>query len=174
VRKICIRDPQAFVLCDYTGKAALHMVAQYSESLEVLQIVLQIDHSLTKKRVVGPYNDIKTAPLGLLCGRCEFPSFHKMLSCLTEVDSTVSVIHDGVMQCMRQYKGSSYHDISPGSRGDSTLTLLGKLIDANMDVVNYKDCSIFHWACMCLRGELSIAVLSLFLRKNKEGIKSID
>jgi hypothetical protein len=33
VRKICLRDPQAFVLCDYTGKSALHKVVQYSESL---------------------------------------------------------------------------------------------------------------------------------------------
>jgi hypothetical protein len=78
VRKICLRDPQAFVLSDHGGKSALHMVAQYSESLDVLQSVLQIDHSLTKKWVNGPYDDIKTAPLGLLCGRSEFPSFDKM------------------------------------------------------------------------------------------------
>jgi ankyrin repeat protein len=74
---------------------------------------------------------------------------------------------------MRQYKGSLYKDISPGSRGDSTLILLGKLLDANIDVANYGDCNIFHWACGCLRGELCIAVLSLFLSKNSEGIKSI-
>jgi hypothetical protein len=119
VRKICLRDPQAFVLCDCDDKSALHMVAQYSESLEVLQSVLQIIHSLTKKRVVGPYDGIKTVPFGSLCGRCEFPSFQKMLSCLLEVDSTAVVIHDGIMQCIMQYKGSSYQDISPGSRGDN-------------------------------------------------------
>jgi ankyrin repeat protein len=172
VRKICLCDPQAFVLCDYTGNSALHMVAQYSESLEMLQSVLQIDHSLTKKRVIGPSG--LTAPLGFLCGRSDFSSFHKMLLCLIEVDSTVSVIYDGVTQCMRQYKGSSYEDISPGSRGESTLILLGKLIDANIDVANYDDCSIFHEACTYLRGELGIAVLSLFHRKNNEGTKSLD
>jgi hypothetical protein len=53
VRKVCLRDPQAFVLCDREGKSAFHMVAQYSESLEVLQSVLLIDYSLTKKRVEG-------------------------------------------------------------------------------------------------------------------------
>jgi hypothetical protein len=52
VRKICLRDPQAFMLCDHEGKSALHMVVQYSESLEVLQSVLQIDHSPTKKSVI--------------------------------------------------------------------------------------------------------------------------
>jgi hypothetical protein len=87
------------VLCDRDGKSALHMVAQYSENREVLQNVLQIDHSLTKKKV---------ANMALLCGRSEFLSFQKMLLCLIEVDSTVSVIRDGVFHCMRQFKGSSY------------------------------------------------------------------
>jgi hypothetical protein len=72
------------VLCNNKGKSALHMAAQYCESLEVLQTVLQIDHSLTKKRVNGPYNDIETTPLGLLCGR------------------SVKVIYNGVLQCMCQ------------------------------------------------------------------------
>jgi hypothetical protein len=65
VRKICLSDPQAFVLCGHEGKPALLMVAQYCESLEVLQSVLQIDHSLTKKKGDGQYNQ-KCAPLGLL------------------------------------------------------------------------------------------------------------
>jgi hypothetical protein len=112
---MCLRDPQAFVLCDHSGKSALHMVAQYSESLEVLQSVLQIDHLLTSKRVDGPYGGNKTTPLGLLCGRSEFPSFQDMVSCLIGIDSTVKVIYDGIDQCLLQYKDSSYQDISPGS-----------------------------------------------------------
>jgi ankyrin repeat protein len=75
---------------------------------------------------------------------------------------------------MQQYKGSSYQDTSPGSRGDSTLILLGKLLDANPDVATYRDGIIFHLACIYLQGELGIAVLSLFLRKNSEGVKSIS
>jgi hypothetical protein len=155
------------------------MVVQHCESLEVLQSILQMDHSLTKKSVVGPYNGIETVPLGLLCGRSEFPSFHKMVSCLIEVDSTVEVIYDGVTQCMQQYMGSSYQDISPGSRGESTLILVGKLLDANPEVANHQNSiltlsGIFHCACECLRGELGIAVLSLFLSKNSEGIKSVS
>jgi hypothetical protein len=66
----------------------------------VLQSVLKIDPSLTKKRVYGPYNGFETTSLGLLCGRSEFSSLHKMLLCFSEVDSTVKVIHDGVTQCM--------------------------------------------------------------------------
>jgi ankyrin repeat protein len=97
-----------------------------------------------------------------------------MLSCLIEVDSTVEVTSDGVVQCMQQYKGSSYQDSSPGSRGDSTLILVGKLLDANPDVATYRNSGIFHSACSCLRGELGIDMLSLFLTKNSEGIKSIN
>jgi ankyrin repeat protein len=179
VRKMCLRDPQAFVLCDHSGKSALHMVAQYSESLEVLQSVLQIDHSLTKKTVNGSFENckwviIKTSPLGLLCGRSEFPSFHDMISCLIEVDSTVQVVHNGVLHCMLQYKGSSYQDTSPGSRGDRTVILLGKLLDANADVAKYSNSNVFHAACYSLRGELGIAVLTLLHSKNKEGVKCVN
>jgi hypothetical protein len=148
VRKMCLRDPQAFVLCGQSGRSALHMVAQYSESLEVLQSVLQIDHSLTKKEVDGPYGGVRmTTPLGLLCGRFEFPSFHDMVSCLMDIDSSVQVIYDGVDECMLQYRNSLYQDISPGSRGDRSVILLGKLLDANADVAKYSDSNIFHAAC---------------------------
>jgi hypothetical protein len=88
VRKICLCDSQAFILCDHNSKSALHMISQHCESLEVLQSVLQIDHSLIKKKVIGPYGAIKATPLGLLCGRSESSSFHRMLLCLIEVDST--------------------------------------------------------------------------------------
>jgi hypothetical protein len=87
VRKMCLRDPQAFILCGHSDKSALHLVAQYSESLDMLQSVLQIDHTLTGNKVDGPYDNMGTEPLGLLCGRCDFPSFDDMFSCLIEVDS---------------------------------------------------------------------------------------
>jgi ankyrin repeat protein len=171
VRKMCLRDPQAFILCGHSGKSALHMVAQYSESLEVLQTVLQIDHTLTRKKVDGPYSE-KALPLGLLCGRCDFPSFHEMFSCLIEIDSTVKVIHDGMVQCMQQCKDSPYQETLPGSRGERILILLGKLLDANVNAINYDNPSVFNMTCYSLRGELGIAVLTLFLSKNSEGNKS--
>jgi hypothetical protein len=102
VKDFCLRDPKAFVLCDCLGKSALHMVTQYSESLEVLQSVLQIDHTLTTKSVVGPFKE-NTTPLGLLCGRHSFSSFHEMFVCLIEVNSTLQVIYDGMVACMRQF-----------------------------------------------------------------------
>jgi hypothetical protein len=40
--------PEASVLCDQSGRYALHLVAQYSESLELLQDILQIDQKITK------------------------------------------------------------------------------------------------------------------------------
>jgi ankyrin repeat protein len=168
---MCLRDPQAFILCDHDGKSALHMVAQYSESLEALQSILQIDHKLTKKRVLGPYN-MRTSPLGLLCGRSEFPSFDEMVLCLIDINSTVSVIFDGIHQCMRQNRDSPNQEISPGSRGSRNLIFLTKLLDANVKVAKYGNSRIFHAACCFLRGELCIAVLTLFLRKSSKGIKS--
>jgi ankyrin repeat protein len=52
------------------------------------------------------------------------------------------------------------------------IILLGKLIDANPDAAN--NGTVIHWAFMYLRGDLCIAVLSLFLSKNSEGIKYVS
>jgi hypothetical protein len=118
---------------------------------------------LTNRRVDGPYGAKKIAPLGLLRGRSEFPSFHDMLLCFIAIDSTVKV--GGICQCTRQYKNSPlYQDTLAGSRGDRTLILLRKLLDANEDVSNYGN--IFYVGCNHLSGELGVAVLSLFLSKN--------
>jgi hypothetical protein len=174
VRYFSLRDPQAFIICNQGGGGcALHMVAQHSESLEALQSVLQIDHTVTSKPANGQFR-FRTTALGLLCGRLEFPSFQEMFLRLIEVDSTVEVIFNGMIQCMRQYEESTDEKISPGSRGDRTVILLRKLLDSNGDVSTYKHSSIFHMACKCLRGELCIAVLSLFFTKNRDGIKSVD
>jgi hypothetical protein len=53
------------------------------------------------------------------------------------------------------------------------VILLGKLLDANADVAKHDNSLMFHAACYNLRGELGIAVLTLFLRKNSEGIKCV-
>jgi hypothetical protein len=39
-----VRDPKAPVLRDQSGRCALHLVAQFSESLELLKDILRIDH----------------------------------------------------------------------------------------------------------------------------------
>jgi hypothetical protein len=174
VKDFSLRDPKAFVLCDRLGKSALHMIAQYSESLEVLQSVLQIDHTLTTKLVIGPYQGDSTTALGLLCGRHDFPSFHDMFLCLIEVDSTVEVIYYGMTACMRKFELSPYQDVSPGSRGYRTLIVLEKLLDANADAINVLNSFIYHVACFSLMGKLCIAVLSLFIGRNSNGIKCIS
>jgi ankyrin repeat protein len=173
VEYFCVRDEKAFLICNRSGKSSLHIVAQYSESLEVLQKVLSIDHTLTRRRVDVP-GGIDTTPLGLLCGRIEFPSFHDMFSCLIESDSSVVVIFDGIISCINQYKDSSCQDMSPGSRGYKTVAFLGELLSANSDVASGAECLIFHMACRYLSGELCIAVLSLFLSKNNDSIHFIS
>lgn len=36
VRHLCLHDPKAFSLCDQSGRCTLHLVAQYSKSMELL------------------------------------------------------------------------------------------------------------------------------------------
>jgi hypothetical protein len=177
IRYFSLRDPKAFLLCDKYGRSPLHLVANYSESLGLLQTILQVDQTMTKEDSVDYYEEEKYKPLGLLCKRCDFPRFFEMLSCLIEVDSTVEVIYSGIIRCIEssliQSNGNrNDNDIRPGSISGRILILLGILLKANPDVVRYKESSIFHKASCYLRGELGVAVLSLFHSEDSNGIKS--
>jgi hypothetical protein len=68
VRYFCVCDLKAFFLCDQNGRCALHLIAQYSESVELLQTVLYIDRVMTK-RVFDDTSGYDVNPLGLLCRR---------------------------------------------------------------------------------------------------------
>jgi hypothetical protein len=127
------RDPEIPVLCDESGKCALHLVAQYSQSLELLEVILQIDHKMTKMAA----NAEKITPLGLLCRRPHFSTFDKMFLCLIRADSTVKEISDGIIQCMQSCRKGLSDDISPGSSGERSLILIRKLLDANPAVAEY-------------------------------------
>jgi ankyrin repeat protein len=158
-------------MCDESDRCALHLVAQYSESLELLEDILQIDHKMTKMVFVIEDTRVETFPLGLLCSRPHFPTFDAMLLTLTEVDSSVDVIFNVIEDHLISYQDCLYQNTSPGSRGAKSLILLGTLFDANPAVANYEDSRIFHQACTYLRGELGISILSLFLTKNSTGVK---
>jgi ankyrin repeat protein len=169
VRYFCLRDPKAFLLCDQSGRCALHLAAQYSESVELLQTILQIDQAMTKRQD----NEIGITPLGLLCRRLEFPTFREMVACLLEVDSSEEVVYDAIYECRGTYVESESKDpqIFPGSRGERMVTLLSILLEANLDALKHRDSWVFHHACEHLRGELGVVVLSSFLAKNSTGVR---
>jgi ankyrin repeat protein len=180
VRYFCIRDPKAFLLCDRSGRCALHLATQYSESVELLQMILQIDETMVNSSVQNN-DENETKPLGFLCRRPEFPTFHEMVACLVEINSSVQVIYDGVMGCLESYETlePECQRLYPGSRGENTLILLGILLKANSEVTNYRHPNsstppVFHTACSFLRGEFGVAVLSLFLIKDSSGLRSAD
>jgi hypothetical protein len=171
-QRLSKREGNAVFMCDISGRCALHLVAQYSKSLELLEDILQIDHMMTKVVSESDYTREKSSPLGFLCRRPHFPLFDAMVLCLIEVDSSVEVISNGMINHIRSYDDCLHQDISPGSRGAKSLTLLGTLLDASQAVAEYDDSRIFHEACTSLRGELGISVLSLLLSKNGTGIKA--
>jgi hypothetical protein len=160
VRYFCLRDPKAFLLCDRSGRSALHLAAQYSESVELLQTLLQMDETMAKSSFQNE-EEHETKPLGLLCRRIEFPTFHQMIACLIEVDSSVPIIYDGIMGSLESYSNvePEYQRLYPGSRGLRTVILLKSLFKANPDASNYLNSLVFHTACLCLTGELGVYYL---------------
>jgi ankyrin repeat protein len=141
-------------------------------------MILQVDETMTKNYYKdNPYSD-EIKPLGSLCRRLEFPTFHEMFSCLVAVDSSAEVVFDGVIQCLTSYRNSRSEDyiMYPGSRGEATVIRLEILLNMNVDFfVNDEDSyKIFITASIKLSGELGVAVLSLLLRRDGSVIKHVS
>jgi hypothetical protein len=172
VRNLSMRDMKAFtmlVCCGeyYTdGLNTLQLAAQYSESVELLKNLLQIDQSMAK--VVdhdcdGSINKRSFTSLGFLCGRPHSIIFKKMIECLLEANSSIEVMRDSLVSYFRFYDGRSKHpDIKV------MLIFIESLLDANSAFATYIDSSgnnILHWVCHYLEGELGVAVLSLLFKR---------
>jgi hypothetical protein len=84
VHQLTKREGGAYIMRDKRGRCALHLVVQYSESLELLQDVLQIDHKMTKLAFESKYSGADTIPLGLLCIRPHFATFDAMMLSLID------------------------------------------------------------------------------------------
>jgi ankyrin repeat protein len=173
-QRLSKREGDAVIMCDESGRCALHLVTQYSESLELLEDILQIDHKMTKMYSEIEDTGAEITPLGLLCSRQHFPSFDAMVFSFIEVDSSFEVISDGMINHLMSYEECLNQDISPGSRGAKSLILLGTLLDANPALAESDDSRIFRQACEYLRGELGVSVLSLLVSKNGIGVKVVN
>jgi hypothetical protein len=130
VRSLSLRDPRAFAILDQSGRCGLHLVAQYSENVELLQSILQVDCKMTKVAYCDEVEGDEITPLGLLCRRSVFPTLDKMVACLIEVDISVEVIKDGILQRLWSCDGYCSPDSSK-FRGETRLILFRNLLDAN-------------------------------------------
>jgi hypothetical protein len=93
---------------------------------------------------------------------------------LFDIDSSVEIISDGMINHKMSYDECLHQGISHGSRGAKSLILLRTLFDTSPAVAEYDDSGIFHLACAFLKGELNISVLSLLLSKNDAGVRVVN
>jgi hypothetical protein len=169
VRDLSMRDMKAFTMnicCTRSymdGFNALRLAAQYSESVELLKNLLQIDQSMTKGFFDDFYETRSFTSLGFLCERSLFDSFNEMLKCLLSANSSIEVMGDSLVSYFR-----SLSDKSDCPDIKKVLTLMKSLLEANSTIADYTDINgncILHWASQHLKGELSIAVLSLLFER---------
>jgi ankyrin repeat protein len=140
----------------------LHLAAKHSQSVELLQILLQLDKSVTKKKSAS-YDEIPHTPLGILCTEEESPVVRDMILCLIKVDSSVEVIEDAIRSCLID-----------GYIGRYTLTLIELLLKANPEAAKCQNVGIMHEICRHTNGDLFMSLMSLFLALNKDVLKKTD
>lgn len=86
------------------GMFPLHLAAKYSESVELLQALLQLDVSMTKRKT-SKYSNTTTStygntPLEILSGRKYFPTLLNLIRCLIQVDNSVQGMESAIMICL--------------------------------------------------------------------------
>jgi hypothetical protein len=137
----------------------LQVAAEYSDSVEHMRCLLQIDQSMANAEVHRFLHHTETSStLYFLCGRSYFFSFDEMLKCLLMANSSAEVAFDGLKSCFRS------HGRSECVNTDTVLTLVESLLEANSTIMNYVNRlgeNIIHLACQYLEGTVAIAILSL-------------
>jgi hypothetical protein len=163
VRYLSLRDLKAFSICRNEFSCIhgitnnLELAAKYSENVELLKILLQIDQLMSRKY------GFHQSSLGCLCERSasRFSTFDSMFECLIAANSSVDVVIDGLLSCFKAYGSSDTIDIK------ELLAITESLLELN-GTEGYNS-STFRSACMHLKGESCISVLKLLFTKYNEG-----
>jgi hypothetical protein len=162
----------------------LHLAAENSQSIELLQILLQLDQSVTKKKAASYCDHIPHTPLGFLCFNKESPTTMDMILCLIKVDSSVEVIEDAIISCLSINIEDAIisclsidlklGSIQAGSIGHYKLTLIELLLKANPEAAQCRNELIMREICIHTNGDLFTSLMSLFLAINKNLLKEFD
>jgi hypothetical protein len=167
IRYLSMRDTKSFTMLvipvdqkHLGGLNSLQLAAEYSESLELLKNLMQIDQSMVQRNDENN-NIIPITALGFLCGRSQFRTFNEMYKCLIAAESSVKVVLDSFKSCFRFYGRSNCTD------SKVVLALIELLLEANSSLLNVLNIqngegNIFHWVCLHLKGELNTTVIHSF------------
>jgi hypothetical protein len=173
VKYLSIRDLKSFIMRVHEpynpkGRNALELAADYSESVGLLTVLLQIDQSIIRRNR-GDDTFTSVTALGFLCGRSQFCSFDEMLECLIALDSSVEVVRDGLTSCLRFYGRSNCdHQV--------VLALIESLFKANssfLTAIHGYGGNIFHRACSHLEGKLGVVVISFLFSKYDDQVEAL-
>lgn len=156
------------------GLFPLHLAAKHSESVELLQILLQLDVSIANKK--SSHDKVLGSPLSILCKRKYFPAFMDMVHCLIKVDKTVEVIENSIEYCLESHHSNyksieASSSITPVSVGHKTLTLIDTLLKANPEAAKCENEALMHNLCQYTQGDLWKSLISLFFAANKDIFK---
>lgn len=164
-------DPAVFYASCSSDQYPLCIAAQYSTSVELLQILLLINASLNKKKT-SSFHRSTLIPLGTLCARKLFPAQTDMVRCLIEVDNSLEIIENGISSCLasisKNWESNQMSDITPGSIGHHVLTLVDMLLNANPEAAKCDSVCMLLNICNTTRGDLFKSLISLFLAANKD------
>jgi ankyrin repeat protein len=154
----------------YKGsRNALQLAAQFSESVDLIRDLMQIDQSMTNK-VESYSNQRSVTALGFLCGRSHSTSFNEIYELLIAANSSVEVVIDDLWFLLRFHGKSSCSD----GQIQVVLAQVESLLKANSSFKSCKDdvrlLKIMDWACSSVEGKLGVAILSLLLTEYSDGV----
>ena len=177
IRSFSMCNPTAFGT--KTTCSALHVACRYgTPTVELLQHLLQLDSSQTKRRVSFEHFD-GHYPLAQLCynliGRVEeLSNGEDLMKCLLDVESSVDVVGSAVLGCI-----DSYNEIEEWKekmqRNSRLRGLVRMLLKANPEAAKFRDSvgtNILHFLCWRpLPPNLCIGIIKMVLFHHKDAVQ---
>ena len=181
VRSFSLCSPTAFG--SVTAVSALHVACGCgTPTVELLQHLLQLDSSQTKKNVYLGNRSPGHCPLGQLCSNLmrradELTNADALVKCLLEVDKSVKVVGGAIVGCLNvftpEYAGEAIAATS--ERIGRLYRLIETLLKAAPEAAKYRDLdsdNLLHWACSAsLPTKLCIDLLKLVLAVHKDAVR---
>ena len=177
VRSFSLRSPAAFAV------NALHVACCFgTPTVELLQCLLQLDSTQTKKKVrLNNEDDFDHCPLGLLCFNLmlradKLPNADDLVNCLLEVDKSAEVVGDAIVGCLDAYSMAEVGDAEVDT--GHLYNLIERLLKANPEAAKHRnsdDYNLLHQVGnRSLPSQLCINIMKQILALHKDAVREAD
>ena len=178
INDFIIRNPKAFTVDSTDGLGVLHILAKYSNEMNLLQTIIQLAPDEVSTKYKGK------SPLDILMRDrfLESKEWYEMVDCLLLIDNNPELVHNAVISCFeninKNYKTYNNTNESGELLRNKALTFIEKLLNNCPTALIYQDDRRMNLLCrlflLSLPFSCIFGLMKVFVRLNKECVRQLD